>query len=249
MFCWRGVIPNVIPDSILTPSLRIRICRPRHAQETSAHDPPRPPPNTTGPQKSPTRSPPWDSPSPARSRCATPPVGPPAAAATPTPPGHTAPTPAGPARSPARPSPGASAPNSMPNTNPGSRPTGAYGNSWANSKPSPWRSSRANYARQQARNEKHTPSRASGSMSPRYALNEPASASTQDRPDDKSQHHGDHLGADHDARHIQGRLPGHRTMLDDEDAGGFRVESPTPGATALFRGGTGATATAPVAAN
>jgi len=73
------------------------------------------------------------------------------------PPGHTAPTPAGPARSRARPSPGASAPSSTPNTNPGSKPTGAYGNSWANSKPSPWRSSRANYARQPARNEKHRP--------------------------------------------------------------------------------------------
>jgi hypothetical protein len=51
--------------------------------------------------------------------CATP-----AAAATPTPPGHTAPTPAGPARSPAKPSPGASTPSSTPNTNPGSKPTG-----------------------------------------------------------------------------------------------------------------------------
>src|SRR5674476_1678432 len=61
-------------------------------------------------------------------------------------------------------------------------------------------------------------------MSPRYALNEPASASTQDRPDDKSQHHGDHLGADHDARHIQGGLPGHRTMLDAKPAGVFVVK-------------------------
>ena len=42
------------------------------------------------------------------------------------PPGHTAPTPAGPARSPAKPSPGVSTPSSTPNTSPGSKPTGAY---------------------------------------------------------------------------------------------------------------------------
>src|SRR5674476_1092118 len=44
MFCWRGVTPNVIPDSILTPSLRVRIHRPRHAEETSTHDQPDPRP-------------------------------------------------------------------------------------------------------------------------------------------------------------------------------------------------------------
>src|SRR5674476_1343486 len=44
MFCWRGVTPNVIPDSILTPSHRIRIRRPRHAEETSTHDQPDPRP-------------------------------------------------------------------------------------------------------------------------------------------------------------------------------------------------------------
>src|SRR5665811_647763 len=48
MFCWRGVIPNVIPDSILTPSLRVRIRRPRHAEETSAHDQPDPRPTPQG---------------------------------------------------------------------------------------------------------------------------------------------------------------------------------------------------------
>src|ERR1035437_7797302 len=48
MFCWRGVTPKVIPDSILTPSLRIRIRRPRHAEETSTHD--QPDPHTTPPR-------------------------------------------------------------------------------------------------------------------------------------------------------------------------------------------------------
>src|SRR5664279_5303873 len=44
MFCWRGVTPKVIPDSILTPSLRVRTRRPRHAEETSTHDQPDPHP-------------------------------------------------------------------------------------------------------------------------------------------------------------------------------------------------------------
>src|ERR1035437_6340177 len=47
MFCWRGVTPKVIPDSILTPSLRIRIARPRNPEAPSTHDhtnlPPTPP--------------------------------------------------------------------------------------------------------------------------------------------------------------------------------------------------------------
>src|SRR5665811_73509 len=48
MFCWRGVTPNVIPDSILTPSIRMPVRRPRHAEETPTHGQPDPHPTPPG---------------------------------------------------------------------------------------------------------------------------------------------------------------------------------------------------------
>jgi hypothetical protein len=56
------------------------------------------------------------------------------------------------------------------------------------------------------------------------------STTSQDRSEDEGHHHGDDLATDHDARDSKGRLPRHRPALDDEDAGGFRVESSAPSA-------------------